>query len=461
MGQLPRDWKEAEVTAIFKKETRNDPGNYRPVSLTCISCKVLEQFIRDKIVDHMNNHNLYTECQHGFRSGRSCMTQLIEVMDDLTNFIENKKSFDIIYLDFRKAFDSVPHKRLLLKLKSYGINGEILNWVEDFLTGRKQRVNVNGKFSSRTDVLSGIPQGSILGPVLFTIFINDLSDEVNSICKIFADDTKIFDSTDKSLSIQQDISNLIKWSEKWNLYFNDSKCKVMHLGRNNPHSKYEIKHRNGDRHTLHECEEEKDLGIIFDYKLTFDSHINSAISKGNKILGLIRRSFTGLDNKVLVMLYKSLVRPHLEYGNQIWSPFLKRQSSALERVQRRATKLIKHLSHLEYGERLRRLKLPSLKYRRIRGDLINTYKILSNTNSGVCTNNTMFQLTKDPRTRNNELKLYNQYSRTNIRKNYFSNRVTKYWNDLPPQIKLAQNLTKFKVLLENCPSLTKIMFEYD
>ena len=199
MGQIPRDWKEAEVTAIFKKGTRTDPGNYRPVSLTCISCKVLEQFIRDKIVDHMNNHNLYTECQHGFRSGRSCMTQLIEVMDDLTNFIENKKSFDIIYLDFRKAFDSVPHKRLLLKLKSYGINGEILNWVEDFLTGRKQRVNVNGKFSSRTDVLSGIPQGSILGPVLFTIFINDLSDEVNSICKIFADDTKIYDSSDKSL----------------------------------------------------------------------------------------------------------------------------------------------------------------------------------------------------------------------------------------------------------------------
>ena len=156
------------------------------------------------------------------------------------------------------------------------------------------------------------------------------------------------------------------------MYFNDSKCKVMHLGKDNPHWTYDIIHGNDKKHTLETCEEEKDLGVIFDSKLTFDKHINSAINKGNRILGLIRRSFTGIGNKVLVQLYKSLVRPHLEYGNQIWNPFLKRQSRAIERVQRRATKLIKHLSDLEYGERLEKLKLPSLKYRRIRGDLINT-----------------------------------------------------------------------------------------
>ena len=254
-GQLPSDWKEAEVTAIFKKGTRTEPGNYRPVSLTCITCKVLEQFVRDTIVNHMNDNNLYSECQHGFRAGRSCMTQLTEVMDDLTRFIENKKAFDIIYLDFRKAFDSVPHKRLILKLQSYGISGKLLYWIENFLTERTQRVRINDKLSSKTKVLSGIPQSSILGPILFTIFINDLPDEVKSICKIFADDTKIYDTTEKSLIIQQDIDNLIKWTEKWNLYFNDNKCKVMHLGKDNPHWTYDITHGNDKKHTLETCVE--------------------------------------------------------------------------------------------------------------------------------------------------------------------------------------------------------------
>ena len=144
-GSLPSEWKTAEVTAIFKKGTKTDPSNYRPVSLTCIVCKILEQFIRDAIVNHMTDFKLYSDCQHGFRSGRSCMTQLVEVMDDFTKFIEQKEAFDVIYLDFRKAFDSVPQQRLLLKLASYGITGNILLWVEDFSTGRKQKVRVGVK----------------------------------------------------------------------------------------------------------------------------------------------------------------------------------------------------------------------------------------------------------------------------------------------------------------------------
>ena len=458
-GELPADWKKAEVTAIFKKGTKSDPGNYRPVSLTCITCKLLEQFIRDRVVQHMNENKLYSECQHGFRAGRSCMTQLTEVMNDFTKFMDNKESFDVVYLDFRKAFDSVPHKRLLLKLQSYGIKGNLLEWIKNFLTGRTQKVCINGILSTGADVLSGIPQGSILGPILFTIFINDLPDELHSICKIFADDTKIYNSTEKSETIQNDIDKLINWSERWNLYFNDSKCKVMHLGKKNPNCAYKISHNENDKHTLETCREERDLGVVFDSELKFDKHINSAINKGNRMLGLIKRSFTGLENQVLVKLYKSLVRPHLEYGNQIWNPFLKRQSSALEKVQRRATKLIKPLRKLDYEERLRQLKLPTLKYRRIRGDLINTYKILNNTNA---TNTTLFQLAnKDSKTRNNDLKILTQYSRTNIRKNFFTNRVTKYWNNLPAHIKLAQNLTQFKNLLDSHPPMVQIQFDFD
>ena len=230
-GIVPSDWKFAEVTAIFKKGNRTDPGNYRPVSLTSICCKILEQFVRDSIVDHMTDNNLYSECQHGFRKKRSCVTQLLEVHEKLTDMIDDGKSIDIIYVDFKKAFDSIPHERLLLKMKGYGIIGKTYQWVRNFLSGREQRVRVGNEYSQRTKVTSGIPQGSILGPVLFTIFINDLPEAVNVNCKVFADDTKIYDDTNNHHEIQSDLFKMQEWTEKWNLYFNISKCKVMHIGK--------------------------------------------------------------------------------------------------------------------------------------------------------------------------------------------------------------------------------------
>ena len=203
-GELPEDWKTAEVTAIFKKGNKSDPGNYRPVSLTCVLCKVLESLIRDVIVTYFTENNLYAKCQHGFRKKRSCVTQLLEVMEDITSLMDRGHSVDVIYMDFRKAFDTVPHRRLLVKLEAYGIGGNILKWIENFLTARLQYVRVGEKTSQKTQVLSGIPQGSILGPVLFTVFINDLPNDLQSTCRIFADDTKIFNKTENSHVIQED-----------------------------------------------------------------------------------------------------------------------------------------------------------------------------------------------------------------------------------------------------------------
>ena len=168
MGRIPADWKTAHVTAIFKKGTKSTAGNYRPVSLTCVLCKVLESIIRDAMVNHMNDHKLYSSCQHGFRKGRSCTTQLLEVMENLSRSIDDGQNIDILYLDFRKAFDQVPHHRLLLKLRSYGFVGNISKWIEDFLSDRTQKVRVGDSYSANAKVLSGIPQGSILGPILFT-----------------------------------------------------------------------------------------------------------------------------------------------------------------------------------------------------------------------------------------------------------------------------------------------------
>ena len=360
----------ANVVAIFKKGIKSVPGNYRPVSLTCIVCKILESIIRDIVVEHMLDCNLYSKCQHGFRKHRSCITQLLEVMEDFTKFVDNKKDIDIIYLDFQKAFDQVPHRRLLHKLNYLGITGNIHKWISDFLKDRNQRVRVGNLYSEPAQVTSGIPQGSILRPILFTIFINDLPDCVSSCCKIFADDTKLYDVASNCTQIQKDIDPLQKWSDKWNLYFNADKCKVMHIGLHNQRFNYTMKLSNEEIVNIMKCDEEKDLGVVFDCMLSFDSHIQTVINKANRNIGIIRRTFSYLTRKGFIKLYKALVRPHLEYGNAIWHPHLKRQSTSVEKVQRRATRLLFEVNTLTYGERLIFLKLPSLKFRRTRGDMI-------------------------------------------------------------------------------------------
>ena len=190
-GKLPDDWKTANVTPIFKKGKKSDPNNYRPVGLTSAVCKLIETIIRDEIVNDVENQNLLSPAQHGFRSHMSCSTQPIEVIHDWAHSLDDNTPVDSIYLDYRKAFDSVPFERLLAKLHAYGIRGKIHQWIRDFLHNRKQRDVINTKPSDWVPVTSSIPQGSILGPVLFLIYVNDLPDIVSSTVKLFAEDTKI------------------------------------------------------------------------------------------------------------------------------------------------------------------------------------------------------------------------------------------------------------------------------
>lgn len=457
-ASVPNDWKKANVTAIFKKGNKSEPGNYRPVSLTCIACKVMESVVRDVIVSHFKDNNLFAKCQHGFRCKRSCMTQLLEVMEELTLLLDGRNAVDILYLDFRKAFDSVPHERLLLKMKAYGITGNILHWTRSFLTNRIQKVKVGSAWSSEGKVLSGIPQGSILGPVLFTIFINDLPDCVQSSCKIFADDTKIYGKTDNSQCLQDDIDRMQRWTEVWNLYFNAEKCKVLHLGKNNPCNNYTMT-LNGTTTNIMTCNEEKDLGVTFDKALTFDPHIQNSINKANKMVGLIKRTFTFLDRDTFNKLYKALVRPHLEYGNIIWYPYLKRQSVAVEKVQRRATKLLKECRNMTYSERLIYLDLHSLKGRRLRGDLIETYKIYHGLVDLQW--NDFFSETPRSNTRNAEGKIFIKHCNTNLRKFCFSNRVANHWNNLCSAIKNAQNSNTFKNLLDASTKFLLLFRSFD
>ena len=346
-GSLPVDWKGGAVVPIFKKGDKHEPSNYRPVSLTSIPCKILESIIRDELIRHLETSNWLTDDQHGFRQRRSCITQLLEVMEDWTGAMERGDPVDALYLDFQKAFDSVPHQRLLSKLSACGVSGRVFKWVQSFLTGRQQQVIIRGSSSPWSPVTSGVPQGSVLGPTLFILFINDLPEVLSSSVKMFADDTKIFYPVaheEGRVRLQDDLDAALAWSDAWQLPFNEAKCKVLHLGGRNPEHNYTMRGAQ-----LEKTHVEKDLGIYIDSDLKFRRQAASAASKATQILSLIRRSFELHDCVTLPLLYKSLVRPHLEYGNTIWGPFNHADQRTIEHVQRRATRLIPDIRNKPYA----------------------------------------------------------------------------------------------------------------
>ena len=219
---------------------------------------------------------------------------------------------------------------------------------------------------------SGVPQGSVIGPLLFLLFMYNMPNQIKCNIQLFADDAKIFKTVKNEEDHQdlvKDLDNLENWARLWQMKFNVGKCKVLHLGRRNPRYEYNM----GDR-TLETATEEKDLGVIIDDKLKFHKHTEVQANKANKVLGLLRRSFETLDNENLVWLFKALVRPHLEYCNTVTYPVYEKDANLLEGVQRRATKMVPDMTNYDYATRLRKLALPSLSYRRKRGDMIEVYK---------------------------------------------------------------------------------------
>lgn len=230
-------------------------------------------------------------------------------MDDWSKFIDNEEPVDVLYMDFRKAFDSVPYKRLIHKLRELGIVGNILSWITDFLCKRQQRVCVNGVFSEWSKVTSGVPQGSVIGPILFVLFVNDIPEIVNSQCQMFADDCKIYDcvnSLDNCETIQNDIHALCEWTSKWLLFFNSAKCKTLHIGRRNPDHEYTMSDKNDITVVLENTDCEKDLGVHFQQNLKFSKHINTTVNKANQRVGLLKRSFKYLDRNLLLIIYKTI-----------------------------------------------------------------------------------------------------------------------------------------------------------
>ena len=296
-GTLPSEWKSANVTPVHKKNKKEPASNYRPISLLPIISKVLERCVCNRVYDHV--HELINKVQHGFLHGRSCVTQLLTTLHHVGQLLDNNVQTDIIFLDFARAFDSVDHIILFKKLKSYGISGNMYNWFTDYLHGRKQRVVVNGVGSEWSQVTSSVPQGSILGPMLFILFINDLPDVISppTSTGLYADDTKLYNAIKSSQDcdhLQEALSHADGWSKQSNIDFNVSKCKVLTISRQK--SPIESKYHLGLTELMR-VNNEVDLGVTVTSKLSWNQHITLTISKANKMLGLLRRTCPLLTNR--------------------------------------------------------------------------------------------------------------------------------------------------------------------
>jgi hypothetical protein len=404
----------------------------------------MERIIKDDIVNFLEKNQLIFNSQHGFRNKRSCLTNLLEFVEHVAEELDKGEPVDVIYLDFQKAFDKVPHKRLLEKLRAIGIRGRLLNWIKQWLSGRKQRVVVKGKTSNWKDVRSGVPQGSILGPLLFIIFINDIDLGIKNRILKFADDTKIFGKvgTDKEIaSLRDDLQRLFDWSESWQMQFNIEKCKIMHIGSKNKQAKYTIEGKE-----LASTDEEKDLGVIFTKGFKVANQCAKAAAKGNQILGLINRTITCKKQKVMLKLYKFLVRPHLEYCIQVWRPHLVKDIEVLEKVQRRATRMIDECKNRTYEERLKITGLTDLETRRTRADMLEVFKILNGI-EGV--QSSTFFKRREGVTRGHSLKLFKPGCQKDVLKFSFGHRSVEKWNKLPQYVVNSTTVNGFKRNIDN------------
>ena len=372
-GVLPEDWTTAYVTPIHKKEDKRLPQNYRPISLTSLVVKVMERLVSSQLAVFLDANGVLSPLQHGFRPGHSCLTQLLQTIHDWAHSLDRASSTHVIFIDFAKAFDSIPHERLLLKLEAVGLRGDLLNWLRGFLVGRMQKVVINGCHSPWKRITSGVPQGTILGPLLFNLYINDISACLTSGIRLYADDCAVYReilTLSDCVDLQHDLNAIHQWTVKWQMKVNPAKCKAMQVtNKRNPIATSYIL----DGSTLDWVTEFRYLGVTINEKLSWTLQCQGAAVKANRMLGLLKRSMKGSHLHAKLRAYKTLVRPHLEFAVQAWSPHYQKDINTLEKVQRRAVRWISGSSwdhtarqwSKPYDQCLLELGLPTLSQRRL------------------------------------------------------------------------------------------------
>lgn len=377
-GIFPAVWKRSIITPIFKKGNRCDVTNYRPISILNSFSKIFEKIVRDIVFDIVKP--ILNPRQHGFIKKRSTTTNLIEYTEYISRSLNAGKEVHAIYTDFSKAFDTVDFSILIQKLELYGIHGTLLRWLESYLINRSLYVAIDGWKSGCFSPTSGVPQGSILGPLLFIIFINDLVRDLSCEYLLYADDLKIFrvvNNVNDCLYIQNDLGILDNWCTQNKLYLNIEKCFFLRFSLKI--NKIDFMYTLGSK-SLNIVNQAKDLGVIFDSKLSFGLHIKNIVNKAYRALGFICRITKQFTNeKCFVTLYVSLVRSHLEYASQIWNPFNITYIDNIEKVQRKFTRFLNFKMgrpSATYEERLSHFHLMKLNTRRMYLDMTLMYKFL-------------------------------------------------------------------------------------
>ena len=320
-GYFPQKWKMANVIPIHKKNEKNLANNYRPISLLPICGKIFEKLIFENLYQYIFSNNFISDNQSGYKRGDSTIKQLLAITHDIHQAFDDKHEIRAVFLDISKAFDSVWHQGLVYKLKRIGIEGDMINIIESFLSDRKQRVTIDGKFSDWVDINAGVPQGSLLGPILFLVYINDIVDVVESKIKIFADDTFIYRTVDQFCTtiLNKDLESITKWAWMWKLVFNPDISKqaveVIFSNKSNIASPFPLTF-NGI--PVKQVKDTKHLGLILDSKLNFSNHMNEKLGKARSSIGVMKQVKKWVDTKSLENIYKLYVRPHLEYGDLVF-----------------------------------------------------------------------------------------------------------------------------------------------
>ncbi len=447
-GHLPLDWRRANITPLFKKGSTIIPANYRPVSLTCTCCKLIEHIIDSHLMKHLSKWNILAENQHAFRRARSCETQLILTTHDLASHLDNGHSTDMAILDFSKAFDVMPHERILTKLEYYGIRNNTKNWIRTFLTMRFQRVVVNGKSSDWVPVLSGAPQGTVLGPHLFLLHINDIHQNVSSTTRLFADDCLVYrpiKNTEDERILQDDLDTMVKWAETWGMRFNPSKCQTMRITRKRDPGTPNYRMLGVDLENTDSCQY---LGIQLQNDLRWNRQVTHAAGKASRILNFIKRNFYHASSSTKEKLYHTLVRPHLDYASAAWDPYTSNNIDHLEAVQKRAARFVTNT----YGRDtsisaiIKSLNWPTLEDRRRDYRLFCFFKILINAMDIKYQDYIAPKVDRNRRGHNRQFQQY--HTKTDAFANSFFVKTLKDWNNLPPHIIAATKTETFKTDLE-------------
>ena len=451
-GSFPSYWSESLVVPIYKRGPRSVASNYRAVSLTPVPCKVMERILVSHIVEYLESNSLLSPHQFGFRAGRCTEDQMLLFYDAVAREVDCGRSVDAVYLDFSKAFDVIVHELLLEKLASLGFDQNVLAWISSFVSGRTMRVAVGGECSTRREVNSGVPQGSVLGPILFLIYVNYLMDGVECSWKAFADDFKLctssadqLDSVDEAAALQRDLDRIYRRGVDCSLRLNPDKCVVMRFGRGSAAAtpQYTL-----DGQNIEVVHQYKDLGVWVDNKLKFHHHVRVTAGKAGALVSELLRSTVCRDSEFMVTLFVSHIRPIMDYCSVLWNSDYLGNTRLLESIQRRWTREIAAVQHLSYEERIRTVRLYSVRGRMLRMEIVKIWKCFhAETELGLVN---ILERAQYTGTRGHQFKLAVPVSHTEVGRRRFGakSETVGIWNSLPGAVAECTSVEAFKRKLD-------------